>query len=284
MGEFLGGLAVVAQSVAEWGTHRPGYLQRLAVELPNVKHVRKLRRWLRKHVARPAVVDVVRYGLRFRCHVADNSTEADLVYDHGRWNSEGLDLIRSHLPAGGTFVDAGANCGLYSVVAAQHVGPSGRVLAIEANPVLVERIRFNAASNGLRVEVAACAVSDVAGRVELQICAEELGRSGLTVVEEGPRVSVEARPLARILADHGVEHVDAMKIDIEGHEDRALIPFLEEAPRALWPRVILMEVAYAHAWRRGAVLALQDAGYRVAWRSQADFLLVRSATRDQAML
>jgi FkbM family methyltransferase len=265
----------VAATSLQWGAHAPGLLQWIAISLPRSGPSKKIRKWLRKRLSTPDIVDVTRYGLRFRCHIGNNVTERDLVYGGQFDNMVELEKIMGHLPIGGTFVDAGANCGLYSVVAAHRAGPAGRVLAIEANPALVDRIRFNAAINGLNVDVAACAVSDTTGAVEMQICQEELGRSGLTVIEDGPRIAVEARQLYNILVEHGIARVDAMKIDIEGHEDRALIPFLRDAPRSLWPHAILIEVSYAHGWRQGCVLALMDAGYKIEWRGTGDFLLIR---------
>ena len=47
--------------------------------------------------------------------------------------------------------------------------------------------------------------------------------------------------LQRILADAAVDHVDALKIDIEGFEDRVLTPFFKDAPQGLWPRAIVIE-------------------------------------------
>ncbi len=56
----------------------------------------------------------------------------------------------------------------------------------------------------------------------------------------------------------GFERIDAMKMDIEGFEDRVLPPFFETAPRSLWPRLLILE-----AWT-GAIRDLCVArGYRV---------------------
>src|ERR1017187_3315880 len=42
--------------------------------------------------------------------------------------------ILCHLPVSGTFIDVGAHVGGITLPAASHVGPEGRVLAIEPNP------------------------------------------------------------------------------------------------------------------------------------------------------
>ena len=38
------------------------------------------------------------------------------------------------------------------------------------------------------------------------------------------------RKLVAVLAEVGLDAVYGLKIDIEGHEDRALVPFLDEGP------------------------------------------------------
>jgi len=60
-----------------------------------------------------------------------------------------VDLIRA-LPKSGTFLDFGANAGIFSLIAAQHLD-RGRVFAVEPNPVvfadLVRNIALNELSN-----------------------------------------------------------------------------------------------------------------------------------------
>ncbi|MFM7083778.1 MAG: methyltransferase, partial [Hyphomicrobium sp.] len=38
-----------------------------------------------------------------------------------------------------------------------------------------------------------------------------------------------------------LNNIDLIKIDIEGYEDKALIPFFKEAPRKLYPKAIIIE-------------------------------------------
>lgn len=217
----------------------------------------------------------MRRGLRFRCYVHDNITERNLAYGGRGDNGEELDLIERHLPVGGTFVDVGANCGLFSLVAAQRVGRSGRVIAIEPNPTLIDRLRFNVKANGFDLDIVQCAVSDVEGVGELTLCNRNLGQSGLTTLMPGPAIKVPTRSLCSVLAEKGISRIDAMKIDIEGLEDRAIMPLLRSAPEALWPAAILIEVVLGFMWREGCIVALQDRGYRIAWRSAKDVLLMR---------
>src|SRR4029450_13352907 len=64
------------------------------------------------------------------------------------YNIEELDFLRAHVPAGGVFVDVGANVGTYALALARHVGADGKVIAIEPHPVTHARLAFNTAASG----------------------------------------------------------------------------------------------------------------------------------------
>jgi hypothetical protein len=51
-----------------------------------------------------------------------------------------------------------------------------------------------------------------------------------------------------------------MKIDIEGHEEAVLIPFLEQAPEDLLPRLIVIENNYMK-WKRDLLALAKTRGY-----------------------
>ena len=57
--------------------------------------------------------------------------------------------IDQRLAAGGsfTFVDVGANVGLYSLFVATRARSRARILALEPQPGIVDRLRFNLAAN-----------------------------------------------------------------------------------------------------------------------------------------
>ena len=56
--------------------------------------------------------------------------------------------------------------------------------------------------------------------------------------------------------------VTVLHLDVEGFEDQALLPFFETTDPALWPKVILMEVAHQARWAAPLVDLLKRAGYR----------------------
>lgn len=155
-------------------------------------------------------------------------------YVHSDWVAEDLrsfggeqevlERLISTVKPGEVVYDIGANLGLYAVFLGQAVGPRGQVIAFEPEPHYCDRLRGNAALNGLRnIRVSCLALGDRPGDLELLpsevgIAAPRLaestadvgsGRAGSKVrVVEGDRlVEIENLPLPR-----------AVKIDVEGYE------------------------------------------------------------------
>jgi len=173
-----------------------------------------------------------------------------------------------------TFVDIGANVGLYALfVAARAAAAAGRarVLAIEPQPGIVERLRFNVAANPeLSVTVVPVALADYQGEVELAIDNRDSGGTRLagTAGASGDEVvRVPCRPLASVLAEAGFSRVDALKIDVEGVEDLVLAPFLRETASEQLPRLLLIE-DWGSAWKFDLFGLLKERGYAPAARSR----------------
>ena len=80
--------------------------------------------------------------------------------------------------------------------------------------------------------------------------------------------------LQRILEEAGVAKVDALKIDIEGFEDRALVPFFKEAPQALWPRAVVIEHLSRDEWQLDCIADMLARGYAEAGRTRSNTLLL----------
>lgn len=72
--------------------------------------------------------------------------------DRENWR-ELYDLAEHHVRPGMHVWDVGANVGVFAFAAAHRAGPSGSVLAIEADPWLVELLRRSAAEPGQRAPV-----------------------------------------------------------------------------------------------------------------------------------
>jgi FkbM family methyltransferase len=261
----------------EWGAYAPRGIGALALRIAGSnKFARSAKKQLlRCFAGRDGIVDVAHNGLRMRCHMADNATERNIVISGNRQNGEKLAGLLRHVPEGGTFVDVGANCGLFTLTAAARVGGRGRVVAIEPAPVMVERLRFNVAANRFaNVMVFPTAVGEATGVATLSIVPGQLGKSSLAAVDGGVAATVPVTTLLSVVEASGIARIDALKIDIEGYEDRALQPFIAAAPLGLWPRAVLMETKWSGRWKTDCLGALVARGYAVDWHRRGDALLV----------
>jgi hypothetical protein len=71
---------------------------------------------------------------------------------------------------------------------------------------------------------------------------------------------IQVRTLLSLLTEKNINRLDGMKIDIEGHEEAVLIPFLEQAPEDLLPRLIVIENNYMK-WKRDLLALAKTRGY-----------------------
>src|SRR5882757_7062010 len=71
-------------------------------------------------------------GFRFHCSFLDEIARS--VFFAGCYEAQESAFVRGWLRPGMTFVDTGANWGLFTLLAASLVGPSGRVIALEPDP------------------------------------------------------------------------------------------------------------------------------------------------------
>jgi FkbM family methyltransferase len=222
-----------------------------------------------------AQYDVELAGIKLRCY-CDNATDYRAIIGHGQKARSGSDLIEMitrELRPGDVFVDVGANCGQFTLFAARQVGADGRAIAIEPIPAMVSRLTFDlAANNFTNVSVFETAVGADVGTTTLYVHENEYGQSRLFPVDGYVPIPVSVTTLLNIVREAGVERIDAMKVDIEGYEDRAIIPYIEAAPRKLWPRKLLMEIRNRRLWQSDCTAALGAAGYRVLWSDRNDAL------------
>lgn len=171
-----------------------------------------------------AVPPLVRFVIRL--DDADR-TQRDVLthFAHGQmYEHETSMLFVRMLRPGDTVVDAGANAGYFSLLAAALVGPAGRVVAVEANPRLAALIRGTAALNAMaQIRVEAAALSDRTGPI--LFAGDGEGDSNGAVVPPGdpespgpPRRTVPAETLDGLARRCGLERIALLKIDTEGHE------------------------------------------------------------------
>lgn len=210
------------------------------------------------------------HGYRMQLSLANWSER--LSFCLGRYHDLPIQSLLLHvLRPGDAFVDIGANLGHMSLLARSCVGATGRVLACEPNPDLVQRLRATFVDNGFtNVDLVACAVGSSTGSAELREYAHHSGWGSLSAVGPNGATATHHWTVAMIAGDDLLVRVPreqplVLKIDVEGHE----VPVLQGLVRTLperWP-LVLLEVADEHQRRAGFSAAelrapLESLGYR----------------------
>ena len=173
--------------------------------------------WGRDHVLVAAPL-----GTRLLVPVQDISIAPELALS-GVYDQPFVDFLTRSLRPGMTFVDVGANVGLFTIVGASLVGPGGRVFAYECNPELLGCLRENIQMNWFnnRVVVIPKAAGSGGGPMKFWM-SKRLAVLGSTVPgnplhsnnADVMEVNVDGESLENRLSD--VRYVDLLKIDVEG--------------------------------------------------------------------
>jgi FkbM family methyltransferase len=228
------------------------------------------------NAVRAGPVDVHYQGASFRFYHQASATERGALFNPD-YNLEELDFLRSRTPIGGVFADVGANVGTYAMPLARHVGASGKVIAIEPHPVTHARLAFNRAASGFtQVDLVAAAAGPSDGELMIETDGDNLGASHIVSADRpGNAIKVASLRLQRILGDAGAGHVDTLKIDVEGFEDRVLTGFFKQAPPSLWPRAVVIEHLSRNEWQEDCIADMRARGYAETGRTRSNTMLVR---------
>ncbi len=224
-------------------------------------------------------------GYKFDCCLRD--WIAREVFFAGCYEAQDSSFVRNILRTGMTFVDAGANWGFFTLMAAHLVGVSGKVVALEPDPRIFLKLKANVERNNLeQVQVFDMAAADRDSELIFAAHDESGENWGISRLIEGVSTTqktftVRSRPLDSLLDDAGLERVDLLKIDVEGAEDMVLTGMQAGLKSFRYRRILLelhpieleernhnirevAEVLVAGGYR-GFVLDYSQAGMRKAY-------------------
>lgn len=139
----------------------------------------------------------------------------------GVYERADVQVFQRLLGEGDVAVDVGANIGYYTRLYSRWVGARGRVIAVEPSPVCLPMLE-NLPPN---VDLFACAVGDREATAELTNVRNPAHFGQSTLCDISPTwgsVPVSVRRLDDVLDEAGVEHVDLLKVDVEGYEPQVL--------------------------------------------------------------
>ena len=153
------------------------------------------------------------------------SVVTGVLLAEGDWFEAEMEFWRDRAQPGMTVIDVGANVGVYTFSAAQRVGATGRVLAVEPFSGCVDCLAETRRLNQLDwVTVCRGAASDRNGIAHLALhSASEMNQ--VMTEADASEIATEAVPcftLDTLMEREGLQRVDLLKIDAEGHELQVL--------------------------------------------------------------
>lgn len=176
-----------------------------------------------------------------------------------------LNFAREFVTSGSNVWDIGANVGVFTFAAAAKAGPTGRILAVEADRWLVgllERAERINRSAGLVVEVLPAAIADRSGSVKFNVA--ERGRASNWIESATQRTTAGGSRRTRTVPTLSLDTLlddgprpDVVKIDIEGAEVLAL----QGATRLLGEVRPILYVEVGDEQADAVRTILKDAGY-----------------------
>ncbi len=265
------------ESHEPFGSRSPSRLQQFLIGLSRKTplsrgHLRRIMTNLIVSLGSEKGLDVEFQQANFRIGLDQNLIENGLLLKPD-YNQKDIEFLLDGMPnSGGVMVDIGSNIGLYSLPMALKAGPEANIICIDANPLMAFRLNANAMFSNLdNVQMFCCAVSDSEGTGTLNVRNDDLAI--VNIVEDG-NGETPIRTLASIIHESGVDHVDCLKIDIEGHEDRALVPYLESVDEAFVPSRIVIEHLIPEGWS-GCARTFTKMGYREFGRTKTNALFTR---------
>ena len=237
---------------APFGRYAPNGLCKFAVRVSRrcaegwwPKRLAFLMRWLALGRLGGQPIDVVSLGARMRLYPQRSTAEKRLAFTPQYFDPQERALLATRLVGDFVFLDVGASCGGYALFVARFGGPRSRVLAVEPQPEVFERLVYNITQSAVgNVKAVGCALLDIDGEATLFVNPGNEGESSVRFVNADARivqVRVPAKTLLTLAREDGFSHIEAIKIDIQGAEALVLERFFTDAPVTLWPKLVLME-------------------------------------------
>jgi FkbM family methyltransferase len=202
-------------------------------------------------------VDLEVWGLNLRLRSRGNLSEQRLILMPQFLDTTEREALADFLRDGGVFFDIGANAGVYSLWIASLRNPAIHGEAFEPDPELCGLLTANLAANAIaNIHLNNCALGRSEGSVVLVSGAGNKGENRVESAASGETgLSVTMTTLPAFLAAKNIARIDALKIDVEGHEVDVLEPLFTGAPRTTWPRLLICEVTHDGDHRLGDLLA-----------------------------
>jgi FkbM family methyltransferase len=224
-------------------------------------------------------LDLETFGVRMRLYPYKNVCERRILFTPQYFDTDEIRILSSRIVDGFTFIDVGSNVGWYALsVAREAGGVPTRILAVEPQPEIFDRLIYNIRQNpSCTIKAVDCAVADKTGELTLFLDPLNRGEASLKIVNSSQTdaIRVPAVTMLELLSREGLTRVDAIKLDVEGAEDLVLDPFFRDAPASLYPSLFVV-ANVPERWQIDVVKLQKSKGYRQILETKMNLAFERS--------
>jgi FkbM family methyltransferase len=274
----------VANDPRPFGTFAPTGITRWVIDrtrgLPDSWVGRRIAMIMRRAVIKSLKdqpLDLETFGVRMRIVPYQNVCERRILFTPQYFDLDEIELIAARDKDDFTFIDVGSNVGWYSLLVARKVCASSRILAVEPQPEIFDRLIHNIRLNPFgTIKAVDCAVADKTGELTLFLDPLNKGEASLKIVNSSQTetIRVPAVTLLDLVNREGFSHLDAVKLDVEGAEDLILDPFFRDAPASLYPSLFIIPDV-ADRWQVDVRKLLEGKGYRQTLQTRMNLVFER---------
>ncbi|MHA7812191.1 MAG: FkbM family methyltransferase [Phycisphaerales bacterium] len=180
-------------------------------------------------------------------------------------------FMLAHDLAGKLVLDIGANAGIYSYWMSKAVGKSGRVIAFEPQPEMIDALKkLRHSFRFPQLEIAETGLSDEPGEAVLQRQMSHLG--GASIARDIPGAddsfTIPLTTLDAYVEEHADRPVSFIKCDVEGHEPSVFAGGWETLRRDM--PTLLFELHENQVRDSGLFQQLESIGYQVFYLHDGD--------------
>ena len=224
---------------------------------------------------------------RFICKVNNvpfhfyNDRYTGIKFYFGRNENKEINFIQRNSSNNSVFIDIGSNMGLYTqnIASLNNDNLKIKIIAIDANPINNLRLRKNLELLKKKipkifsiVKIKNCALVNRNKKINFDF-APGLANGLISQKKSEKSILVNCRKLIDIIKEEKLNYITNLKIDIEGYEDRVLLPFLKNCKKQLYPKNIIIEHASSHLWKDDLIKFLYSLGYKKVFKNNANLIL-----------
>jgi FkbM family methyltransferase len=217
-------------------------------------------------------IDYKYHKKNFILYPLDNSTDNKIITSSKKYDGKEIKYLNEiSKNQNSIFLDIGANMGYYSIMASDF--GFDKIYAFEPLPKMIKRMSENIKINNLEdlIEIIPFALGDSKKKVEIFEGAENIGGSSIiNSNKSNDKIGVNMIQLNDFIFQKSIKNIDALKIDVEGYEDRVLMPFFLNSPVSLLPKLIIIEHSSLNQWKENVINWIVNNNYSLVYKSRGN--------------